>query len=87
MLEVTTKPCCDFDMMLHKKCMTTKNCFIISEQNNDANVETTSNMIGRDSANIINKNSSLSVKYNNLSHIHSSISNKLINYNKVQMIQ
>ena len=56
--------------MLHKKCMTMKNCFIISEQNN-----------GRDSANIIDKNSSLSVKYYDLSHIHSSISNK---FNQLQ---
>ena len=61
-----------FEMMLHKKeeiCMTKKDFFIISEPNSDLNVETTPNMLSRDGADIIDKNSSLPVKCNSLSHI------------------
>ena len=73
-----TEPFCDFEMMLHKEeeiCVIKNNCFIISESNNVVNVETTPNMISRDGANIIDKNLSLLVKYNNLSHKYPSMSN------------
>ena len=49
--------------------MTKKDCFIISEPNNDVNVETTPNMLSRDGANIIDKNSSSLVKCNSSSHV------------------